>query len=582
MSTNEEPLRLETGVLVIGTGGAGLRAAIELNELGHRVLLVGKRPKMDAHTVLAAGGINAALGTMDPDDTWQIHAADTLKEGRSLGDPRAVEILCREAPQAIAELVKYGVPFAREADERLSQRYFGAHRYRRTCFVGDYTGQEIIRALVAEVDRRGVPILERVYITHLLTAGRRVNGALGFMLDNQREVIVHAGAVVLAAGGHIHIYRRSSSRRRENTGDGRALAFDVGATLADMEMVQFHPSGMVWPSELEGTLVTEAVRGEGGRLLNRYGERFMAHYDQERLELSTRDRVALANYTEIVEGRGTEHGGVWLDISHLPAATIRSRLPRMLAQFAAVGVDITHEPMEVAPTAHYSMGGIRVEAATHATYVPGLFAIGEVAAGVHGANRLGGNSLVELIVFGRRAGETAGRLAAAEGIPPLDEPALERKRLANRHLADLDGTVQRALIGELQETMWRRAGVVRDATGLEQGLQQIEAIRRRADGAPSGAPDLPAALDLRSMLLTAEATVQSALLRTESRGAHRRSDYPITDPGWQRTILVQPCSADDASSTGFVLTTAEIEPPSDEIVAVFAEADVEVAGRLVE
>jgi succinate dehydrogenase / fumarate reductase flavoprotein subunit len=292
--------------------------------------------------------------------------------------------------------------------------------------------------------------------------------------------------------------------------------------------------------------------------------------------------VALANYTEIVEGRGTEHGGVWLDISHLPATTIRSRLPRMLAQFAAVGVDITRAPMEVAPTAHYSMGGIRVEAATHATDVPRLFAVGEVAAGLHGANRLGGNSLVELLVFGRRAGEAAGRLVVAEGIPPLDEPALERKRLANRRLANLDGRVQRALIDELQETMWRHAGVVRDATTLEQGLQRIEAIRRHADSTPSGAPDLPAALDLRSMLLTAEATVRSALLRTESRGAHRRSDYPATDPEWQRTILVQPCPADDAPNAGFVLATAEIEPPSDEIADVFAEADVEVAGRLVE
>jgi succinate dehydrogenase / fumarate reductase flavoprotein subunit len=248
-----QPLYYTTDVLVIGAGGAGLRAAIELHDHGRRVLVLGKRPKVDAHTVLAAGGINAALATVDPEDTWAIHAADTLKEGRFLGDAYAIEILCREAPRVIDELVRYGVPFAREADGRISQRYFGAHRYRRTCFVGDYTGQEILKALVREVDRRAIPILERMYVSDLLTVGDRVNGALGFRLADGQEVIVHARAVILATGGHIHIYRRSSSRRRENTGDGMALAFSVGAALADMELVQFHPSGMVWPAELEGT-----------------------------------------------------------------------------------------------------------------------------------------------------------------------------------------------------------------------------------------------------------------------------------------------------------------------------------------
>ena len=582
MLSNEDPLYLTTDVLVIGTGGAGLRAAIELNDRGRQVLLMGKRPKADAHTVLAAGGINAALGTVDPADTWQIHAADTLKEGRHLGDPAAVEILCREAPRAMEELVSYGVPFAREQDGKLSQRYFGAHRYRRTCFVGDYTGQEIIRALVREVDRRQLPILERVYATDLLTTDGRVNGVLGFMLDSGREVVVHAAAVILAAGGHIHIYRRSSSRRRENTGDGMALAFGAGASLADMELVQFHPSGMVWPLELEGTLVTEAVRGEGGRLLNRQGERFMARYDAERMELSTRDRVALANYTEIIAGRGTEHGGVWLDVSHLRPATIHERLPRMYEQFAAVGVDITREPMEIAPTAHYSMGGVKVAPATHATDVPGLFAAGEVAAGVHGANRLGGNSLAEILVFGRIAGEHAGRYAATESALPLDEAALANKRRATRALAALDGTVQRRLIDELQQTMWEGAGVVRDASGLEHALARLADIRRQAEAAPGGPSDLAAALDLRSMLLTAEATVRSALLRAESRGAHQRGDYPATDPAWQRTILVHPRLTDEGPNTGLALTTEEIQQPSAEILAALDETELEVTGRLVE
>ncbi len=577
-----EPRRLSTDVLVIGTGGAGLRAAIAIADRGLRVLVVGKRPKTDAHTVLAAGGINAALGTMDPQDTWQIHAADTLAEGRYLGDPRAIDILCREAPRAVEELVGYGVPFAREANGALSQRYFGAHRYRRTCFVGDYTGQEIIHALVREVDRRQIPILERVYISHLLTAGERANGALGFMLDGGREVIVHAAAVILATGGHIHVYQRSSSRRRENTGDGMALAFGVGAVLADMELVQFHPSGMVWPPELEGTLVTEAVRGEGGRLLNQQGERFMARYDRERMELSTRDRVALANYTEIVAGRGTAHGGVWLDVSHLPAATIHARLPHMLEQFAAIGVDITREPMEVAPTAHYSMGGIQVTPATHATRVPGLFAAGEVTAGVHGANRLGGNSLAEILVFGRIAGEHAAQLAATETAPPLDEAALEQKRLANRVLAGLDGTVQRGLIDELQRTMWQGASVVRDAAGLEQALEGLAVLRHEAEAAPSGLADLAAALDLRSMLLTAEATVRSALLRTESRGAHQRRDYPATDPAWQRTVVVCPRLTDEGPHTGLTLATEAIADPAPEVSAVLDATELAVAGRLVE
>jgi succinate dehydrogenase / fumarate reductase flavoprotein subunit len=582
MSWQEDTLQLTTDVLVIGTGGAGLRAAIELDQQGHRVLLLGKRPKADAHTVLAAGGINAALATMDPEDTWQIHAADTLKEGRYLGDSEAVELLCREAPRAIEELVQWGVPFAREADGRLSQRYFGAHRFRRTCFVGDYTGQEIIKALVREVERRNLPILERVYVSDLLMAEGRVNGALGFMLDTGREVIVHAGAVILAAGGHIHIYRRSSSRRRENTGDGMALAFDAGASLADMELVQFHPSGMVWPLELEGTLVTEAVRGEGGRLLNRHGERFMVRYDSERLELSTRDRVALANYTEIVEGRGTEHGGVWLDVSHLSPDLIRSRLPRMLEQFAGVGVDITREPMEIAPTAHYSMGGIRVQPATHATDVPGLFAAGEVTAGVHGANRLGGNSLAEILVFGRIAGDHAGKFAAEHAAPGLDRTAIDARHATLARLAQLDGATQRGLIDDLQQAIWEGAGVVRDTPTLERTLTRLDQIRRVAEASPTGAGDLAAALDLRSMLLTAEATVRAALLRTESRGAHQRSDYPETDPDWQRTIVVRPATAHAGLSPRMLLETAELPQPSPEVADALDEAELELAGRLVE
>lgn len=582
MQLDRTPTRYTTDVLVIGTGGAGLRAALALHDQGHRVLVLGKRPKADAHTVLAAGGINAALGSLDPQDSWATHAADTLKEGRYLGDPRAIELLCREAPRAVEELVELGVPFARETDGRLSQRYFGAHRYRRTCFVGDYTGLEIVYALVRAVDQRAIPILERVYISDLLTVDGRVNGALGFRLENGQPIVIQAGAVLLATGGHIHIYRRSSSRRRENTGDGMALAFSAGATLADMELVQFHPSGMVWPPELEGTLVTEAVRGEGGRLFNTQGERFMQRYDAERMELSTRDRVALANYTEIMTGRGTEHGGVWLDVSHLTAEVIEQRLPRMKEQFALVGVDITREPMEIAPTAHYSMGGIRVTPETHATEVPGLFAAGEAAAGVHGANRLGGNSLAEILVFGRIAAEHAAQFASENPAPPLDEAQIQRKRARLAELSSLDGAWQRALIEELQSIMWQGAGVVRTGEGLQNTLERLAAIKRRAEESPSGSADLAAALDLRSMLLTAEATVRAALLRTESRGAHQRADYPQTDPDWQRTILVLPHLTDEGPNTGLALSTAALPEPSPEVSAALDETEIEMAGRLVE
>ncbi|MBC8162674.1 MAG: FAD-binding protein [Roseiflexaceae bacterium] len=571
---------LETDVLVIGTGGAGLRAAIELHDMGRRVLVLGKRPRADAHTVLAAGGINAALATIDMEDTWAIHAADTLVEGRFLSDPAAVELLCREAPRVIDELVAWGMPFHRETDGRISQRYFGAHRYRRTAFVGDYTGQEIIAALVREVDRRAITIVERVYVAELLLRDGRVNGAFGFELDSGREVIVQAGAVVLAAGGHIHIYRRSSSRRRENTGDGMALAFAAGASLADMELVQFHPSGMISPAQLEGTLVTEAVRGEGGRLLNNRGERFMSNYDAERMELSTRDRVALANYTEIAQGRGTPNGGVWLDVSHMPPALIHERLPRMVAQFKGVGVDITREPMEIAPTAHYSMGGVRVEPHSHWTGVPGLYAAGEVAAGVHGANRLGGNSLAEILVFGRIAGRHAGQDAASQATAALDQAQISRVRQRLATLSQRDGAHQRALIDRLQETVWQGAGVVRSEAGLEQALHALAGIRSQATNGPAGAPDLAATLDLESMLLTAEATVRGALARTESRGAHQRSDYPETDAEWQRTIVIEPVVGE--RGLGMRLATAPIAPASPEVQAAVDESELELAGRLVE
>ena len=440
-------------MLVIGTGAAGLRAAIAAHDAGGEVVVVGRRPRLDAHTVLASGGINAAIGTRDPEDSWQQHAADTLREGYWLGDPRIVETVCMEAPAAIAELDEWDCPFARTDDGQIDQRFFGAHRWRRTCFSGDYTGRAVLSTLSRQVDRRGITVVEDRYVSRLLVADGTCFGALAFDLHTGGRIAFVASAVVLCGGGHTRLWRRSSSRRDENFGEGIYLALDAGCALKDMELVQFHPTGMVAPEEVAGTLVTEAVRGEGGRLYNSLGERFMERYDAQRLELSTRDRVALANYTEIAEGRGGPHGGVFLDITHLGKERILERLPRMHRQFVEYQmIDISRDRMEVAPTAHYTMGGVVVDPDTHSTEVAGLYAAGECTAGLHGANRLGGNSLIETVVYGRRAGEAALKFAFSgdvalrpgavirEAADELDErvrPGTELARQLQRNLRDL-------------------------------------------------------------------------------------------------------------------------------------------------
>ena len=354
--------QISTSVLVIGTGGSGLRAAIEQAEQGVDVLAVGKRPRHDAHTSLAAGGINAALGTMDEEDSWQQHAADTIKESYFLADPRTVQVVAQGAARGIEDLERYGMNFAREVDGRISQRFFGAHTWRRTAFAGDYTGLEIQRTLIKRAEQLQVPILDTVYITELLTAEGQIFGAFGFDVIDGTGYRIYADAVILAAGGHNRIWRRTSSRRDENTGDSFRLAVEAGARLRDAELVQFHPSGIIEPENAAGTLVSEAARGEGGILTNALGERFMERYDPQRMELSTRDRVALAAYTEIAEGRGTENGGVWLDVSHLDREVIMKRLPRVYQTMMELQMlDITSQKMEIAPTAHYSMGGVWVD-----------------------------------------------------------------------------------------------------------------------------------------------------------------------------------------------------------------------------
>ena len=575
-----EERRVAAGVVVVGTGAAGLRAAIELAESGVQVLCVGKRRRDDAHTVLASGGINAALGTMDPEDSWEQHAADTLREGYWLGDPRSVELLCREAPAAIDDLVRWGAQLAREEDGRLSQRFFGAHRFRRTCFAGDYTGREIQRTLVRRAAELGVVVRDEVYVTRLLVHDGRTFGCYGFGVDDGSRWVFVADAVILAAGGHTRIWRRSSSRRDENTGDAMRLAADAGCRLRDMELVQFHPTGMVFPEESAGTLVTEAVRGEGGILRNAAGERFMERYDPDRLELSTRDRVALAIYTEIVEGRGTEHGGVLLDVSQLGRDTVLSRLPRMYRQFVDLAMlDITRAPMEVAPTAHYSMGGVRVEPETHLTDVEGLYAVGECATGVHGANRLGGNSLAECLVFGRIVGSEAARWSAALDIQVRDRAAIaaaaeEVDELLGRRGDEFARPLQRAV----RDLMSECCGVVRSEDGLEEGVARLDKVSGRARAMEvrpdlAGYADLAHAFDLQGSLLAARATLECALERRESRGAHTRLDYPDQDPRLRINLVWDRDGG---------ITHERPREPSAAVVALAVGPEIDTAGRFLE
>ena len=571
-------------VLVIGTGAAGLRAAIAAHQAGSEVVVVGKRRRDDAHTVLAAGGINAALGTVDPQDSWQQHYADTLREGYFLADPRVVELLAREAPAAVLELADWGAPFARLPDGRLDQRFFGAHRWRRTCYAGDWTGRAILRALTAKVAELGISVIDDQYVSQLLVADGTCFGALAFDLESGERTVFLADAVVLAAGGHTRIWRRSSSRRDENTGDGMYLALRAGCRLADMELVQFHPTGMVAPEEAAGTLVTEAVRGEGGQLKNALGERFMARYDPERMELSTRDRVALANYTEIAEGRGGPNGGVFLDITHLGKDAILEKLPRMYRQFLEYQMlDISQQPMEVAPTAHYSMGGVVVDPETHATDVVGLYAVGEVAAGLHGANRLGGNSLAETVVFGRRSGEAAAEYSASRDLQlrarDVVRAADEELSSFIRHGRQFARPLQRAL----RDTMWETCGVVRDRVGVQDGLDRVaelQELARDVDVRPSseGYADLAHALDLRASLMAAEATLLGALARRESRGAHQRRDFPQLDPDLRVNFRTR------LEGTSHLTVTAQPVPPVPPELASWTQSDevLDVAGRLLE
>ncbi|GAB3613950.1 FAD-binding protein [Humibacter ginsengisoli] len=515
---------------------------------------------------------------MDPADTWQQHAADTIKESYFLANPHTVEVVTRGAEEGIRDLERYGMAFAREADGRISQRFFGAHTWRRTAFAGDYTGLEIQRALVARVEQLRVPILDGIYITRLLVRDNAVFGAYGFDIADGTGYLIHADAVILAAGGHNRIWRRTSSRRDENTGDSFRLAVDAGARLRDAELVQFHPSGVLEPENAAGTLISEAARGEGGILRNALGERFMERYDPERMELSTRDRVALAAYTEIKEGRGTEKGGVWLDVSHLPRETIMQRLPRVYQTMMELQMlDITRDPIEIAPTAHYSMGGVWVRPEDHGSDVDGLYAIGEASSGLHGANRLGGNSLIELLVYGRIVGQAAASYSASLSEQRRSNGATTDARAEVDSLLAGDGTENvRALQRAIRNTMTEHAGLVRDETGLTAGLDDIAAIDERMENIGihpdiAGFQDLAHAFDLKASLIAARATLESARERRETRGCHNRSDYPDLDPSLQVNLVWSPTSG---------VTHEAIPPVPEEITELIR--DVSTVGKLVE
>ncbi len=528
----------EHDVLIIGAGGAGLRAAIEALAQGARVGVVCKSLLGKAHTVMAEGGIAAAMANVDTSDNWRTHFRDTMRGGKLLNNWRMAQIHAQEASDRVRELEQWGALFDRTEDGRILQRAFGGHTFKRLCHVGDRTGLEMIRTLQDRGVHLGIDVYMECSITRLLKDGERIAGAFGYWREHGRFVVFQAKSVVLATGG-IGKAWPITSNSWEYTGDGMALAYEAGAELMDMEFVQFHPTGMVWPPGVQGILVTEAVRGEGGILRNKLGERFMERYDPQKMELSTRDVVARAIYTEVREGRGTEHGGAFLDISHKPAEYVKRKLPSMYHQFRELAdVDITKEPMEVGPTCHYMMGGVRVDAETAESTVKGLFAAGEVAAGLHGANRLGGNSLSDLLVFGRRAGLAAAKYAQETPSGRIDVAQLqeaEREMLAP--FERTGGESPYELHRDLQDTMQNLVGIFRNQEDLQRALAKIEEFKRRLEhvsvaGSRMFNPGWHLCRDLRSMLTVAEAVTRSALARRESRGAHSRIDYPGPDTTW--------------------------------------------------
>jgi succinate dehydrogenase / fumarate reductase flavoprotein subunit len=596
-------------VVVVGAGGAGLRAAIAAHEAGARTALICRSLLGKAHTVMAEGGIAAAMGNLWPEDNWKVHFRDTMRGGKLLNHWRMAELHAKEAPERVYELEQWGALFDRTAEGKISQRDFGGHRYARLAHVGDRTGLEMIRALQQRAVSIGIDVFMELTVTDLFKDNGRISGLLAYWRESGRFVVFEAPAVVLATGG-IGKSWKVTSNSWECTGDGHALALRAGATLLNMEFVQFHPTGMVWPLSVRGLLVTESVRGDGGVLRNANNERFMFNYIPEFFkadtadsieeadrwyedkrnnrrppELLPRDEVARAINAEIKAGRGSPHGGVFLDIaSRRTPEFIQRRLPSMYHQFKELAdVDITKEPMEIGPTCHYVMGGVEVDPDSQASLVPGLYAAGEVAGGMHGANRLGGNSLSDLVVFGKRAGEYAAQYSMSVGsdrpkVAPTEVDSASESALAPFRAGDGSENPY-ALHQELQETMQSLVGIIRVEGELKQALENIASLQARArnvavEGNRQYNPGWHLALDLRNMLVVSQAVAMAALERQESRGGHTRDDFPMTDPFWGRHNVVLGLGDEDGANGTAPLTLKRqpLPEPPPELAALLEDA----------
>ncbi|HEU5470325.1 MAG TPA: fumarate reductase/succinate dehydrogenase flavoprotein subunit [Actinophytocola sp.] len=612
-------------VVVIGAGGAGLRAVIEARQRGHSVAVVCKSLFGKAHTVMAEGGCAAAMGNANANDNWQVHFRDTMRGGKFLNNWRMAELHAKEAPERVWELETYGALFDRTKDGRISQRNFGGHTYPRLAHVGDRTGLELIRTMQQKIvslqqedfKEHGdyeakIKVFAECTITELLKDGDAISGAFGYWRETGRFILFEAPAVVLATGG-IGKSFKVTSNSWEYTGDGHALALRAGATLINMEFVQFHPTGMVWPPSVKGILVTEGVRGDGGVLKNSDDKRFMFEYipqvfkgqyaeapdeadrwytdpDNNRRtpDLLPRDEVARAINSEVKADRGSPHGGVFLDIaSRLPAEEIKRRLPSMYHQFKELAdVDITKEPMEVGPTCHYVMGGVEVDPDTGSSVVAGLFAAGECSGGMHGSNRLGGNSLSDLIVFGRRAGlGAASYVESLESRPKINESDVDAAaRLA---VAPFDPPVNGTqaenpytLHSELQQSMNDLVGIIRKAEEIEQALDKLAELKRRmrnvlVEGHRQFNPGWHLAIDMRNMLMVSECVAKAALARQESRGGHTRDDYPEMDAGWRNKLLVCRTAGDDPVVPGVTITEEPQQPMRPDLLELFERSELE-------
>ncbi len=594
----------EHDVLIIGAGGAGLRAAIGASAAGVKVGVITKSLLGKAHTVMAEGGIAAAMGNVDDRDNWRVHFADTMRGGQYLNNPRMAELHAKEAPDRVRELEAWGALFDRTKDGRILQRNFGGHKYPRLAHVGDRTGLEMIRTLQDHGIHLGIDVHMECTVITLLKNGERMAGAFCYERERGRYKLFRAKAIVLATGGIGRAYKITSNSW-EYTGDGHSLAYHAGAALMDMEFVQFHPTGMIWPPSVRGLLVTEGVRGEGGILVNNQGKRFMfddipPNYRNQTAdspeegwrytqgdknarrppELLTRDHVARCIRREVREGRGSPHGGVFLDISwikeKLPNAAehIKRKLPSMYHQFKQLGdLDITKEPMEIGPTTHYMMGGVRVDADSQMSDVPGLFAAGECGAGLHGANRLGGNSLSDLLVFGKRAGEFAAKFAKDHVAVEIDmEQANRAARQALEPFEPSGGESPYQVQHDLQDLMQDKVGIVRREDEMDQALGGIQKLRERAKhvlvtGNREYNPGWHTALDLTNLLTVSEAITRAALERKESRGAHFRDDYPEKDESFGRFNLIVRKGKDGAMQ----VTPEPLPQMSDELRRVIEE-----------